>query len=87
LKISNIFVENEVSIYQKLYAEKYQIVQLHPYAFLFLHPPGRVISKENLLNNINIIWNQIKKAHQSKILHRDIRRSNIIEIFNLKTNR
>jgi hypothetical protein len=87
LKISNRPVEKEVSIYQKLYAEKYRIVQVHQYAFLFFHPPGRIISKENLLNNINIIWNQIKKAHQFEILHRDIRRSNVIEIFNHKTNR
>jgi hypothetical protein len=28
--------------------------------------------------------NVIKKAHQFRILHRDIRRSNIIEIFNQK---
>jgi tRNA A-37 threonylcarbamoyl transferase component Bud32 len=50
-------------------------------------PPGQIISKENLFNNIHVIWNQIKKAHENNILHRDIRRSNIIEIFNNQTKR
>ncbi|CAM4901408.1 unnamed protein product [Rotaria socialis] len=86
LKISNDSVQKEVSIYQQLYADKYRIVQVHSNAFLFLHPPGRVVSKENILNNAHLIWNQIKKAHQRRILHRDIRRSNIIEIFNEKIN-
>ncbi|CAF2084397.1 unnamed protein product [Rotaria magnacalcarata] len=86
LKISNDSVQKEVSIYQQLYADKYRIVQVHPNAFLFLHPPGRIVSKENLLDNAHLIWNQIKKAHQRRILHRDIRRSNIIEIFNEKMN-
>lgn len=87
LKISNKPVEKEVLIYEKLYPDKFQIVSVHQYAILFRHPPGQIISKENLFNNINIIWNQIKKAHQFRILHRDIRMSNIIEIFNHKTNR
>ncbi|CAF3396275.1 unnamed protein product [Rotaria socialis] len=86
LKISNDSVQKEVSIYQQLYADKYRIVQVHSNAFLFLHPPGPVVSKENILNNAHLIWNQIKKAHQRRILHRDIRRSNIIEIFNEKIN-
>jgi hypothetical protein len=38
LKISNESVDKEVSIYQKLYGEKYKIIQVHQYAFLFLHP-------------------------------------------------
>ncbi|CAF4479529.1 unnamed protein product [Rotaria socialis] len=63
LKISNDSVQKEVSIYQQLYADKYRIVQVHSNAFLFLHPPGRVVSKENILNNAHLIWNQIKKAH------------------------
>ncbi|CAF3417823.1 unnamed protein product [Rotaria socialis] len=63
LKISNDSVQKEVSIYQQLYADKYRIVQVHSNAFLFLHPPGPVVSKENILNNAHLIWNQIKKAH------------------------
>ena len=87
LKISNQPVEKEVSIYQQLYSNKYDIVQIRPYAFLFLHSPGQIISKENLFNHIRTIWDQIKQAHKFDILHRDIRRSNIIEIFNQKTSR
>ncbi len=53
LKISNKSVEKGVSIYQQLYSEKYKIVQVQQYAFLFLHPSSRIISKENLFNNID----------------------------------
>ena len=87
LKISNNFLEKEVSIYQKLYGEQYRIVQVHQYAFLFLHPPGQVVSTENLFNNVVKLWNQIRKAHRCNILHRDIRKSNVIEMFNDKTQR
>ncbi|UJR17179.1 hypothetical protein I4U23_004075 [Adineta vaga] len=85
LKISNESVDKEVSIYEKLYVDKYKIIQVHQYAFLFLHPPGQILSEENLFNNIHVIWKQIKKAHTNNLLHRDIRRSNIIEIFNNQT--
>ena len=87
LKISNKVVNKEISIYQKLYADKYHIVQVHPYAFVFLHPPGQIVSKDTLFDNIHQIWNQIKQAHIKKILHRDIRRPNIIEMFNNQTRR
>ncbi|CAF3886552.1 unnamed protein product [Adineta steineri] len=85
LKISNESVDKEVSIYEKLYADKYKIIQVHPYAFVFCFPPGQIISKENLFNNIHIIWNQIKRAHENHIVHRDIRMSNIIQILNSQT--
>ena len=60
---------------------------MYQYALLFQHRSGQIIWKENLLSNTNIIWDQIKKAHENNIVHRDIRRSNIIEIFNNETNR
>ncbi|CAF1387754.1 unnamed protein product, partial [Didymodactylos carnosus] len=85
LKISNKPVNREVLIYKQLYGDKYNIVKVHEYALLFVHPPGRIISKQNLLNNVDIIWEHIKGAHKHNILHRDIRKSNIIEILNHQT--
>ncbi|CAF1152797.1 unnamed protein product [Adineta steineri] len=85
LKISNESVDKEVSIYEKLYANKYKIIQVHPYTFVFCFSPGQIISKENLFNNIHIIWNQIRRAHENHIVHRDIRMSNIIQILNSQT--
>ncbi|CAF1296861.1 unnamed protein product [Rotaria sp. Silwood1] len=82
LKISNKSVDREVFIYKKLYGDKYKIEKVSEYIFLFLHAPGKMISKENLLNRIDTVWTQIKQAHRYKILHRDIRKSNIIEIWN-----
>ena len=87
LKIRNKSVDKEIWIHKLLHDDKYKIIQVHQYALLFQHPSGRIISKINLLSNINIIWNQIKKALENKIVNRDIRRSNIIEIFNNETNR
>ena len=87
LKISNKSVDNEISIYKKLYADQYNIIKVHEYALLFLHPPGQVISKDNLLTNIHAIWFQIKNAHENNISHRDIRKCNILEIFNNQTKR
>ncbi|CAF3964404.1 unnamed protein product, partial [Rotaria sp. Silwood1] len=71
LKISNKSVDREVFIYKKLYGDKYKIEKVSEYIFLFLHAPGKMISKENLLNRIDTVWTQIKQAHRYKILHRD----------------
>ena len=67
LKINNKPVDKEISVYKKLYGNKYNIIQVHQYAMLFLHPPGIVISTENLLINLDIVWEQIKQAHRNNI--------------------
>ncbi|UJR27761.1 hypothetical protein I4U23_009034 [Adineta vaga] len=81
LKITNKSVDREVFIYRKLYNNEYNIEKVHQYALVFLHPPGKIISSINLLNNLIIIWDQLKPGHRNNIVHCDIRKSNIIEIF------
>ncbi|CAF3064814.1 unnamed protein product [Rotaria sp. Silwood2] len=87
LKISNTSVDKEVLIYKTLYNNKYNIDKVHEYALLFRHPPERIISTVILFNNLHILWEQIKEAHKNNILHCDIRKSNIIEIWNNQTRR
>ncbi|CAF1364160.1 unnamed protein product [Rotaria sordida] len=82
LKISNKPVDKEIFIYKKLYGNKYNIIKVCEYVFLFRHLPGEFISKDILLNNIHIIWEQIKHAHRNNIIHRDIRKSNIVQLWN-----
>ena len=87
LKISNASVDKEEAIYKKLYKSEFDIVKVHEYALLFRHPPGSIISKVNLFENIRTLWKQIKEAHRNNILHRDIRKANVLEIWNNETNR
>ncbi|CAF1488617.1 unnamed protein product, partial [Adineta steineri] len=75
LKITNKPVDREIFIYEKLYNNKYNIVKVHKYALVFLHPPGKIISSANLLNNLITIWDQLKHAHKNNIVHCDIRTS------------
>lgn len=81
LKITNKPVDRELSIYRRLYNNRYNIEKVHEYALVFFHPPGKIISTVSLLNNLITIWDQLKHAHRNNIVHCDIRKSNIIELF------